>query len=89
MLDTSKLVFNKSLRQAKIIMLQSNTGTAKMYPTTREDIIENIKRGRHLDKLQNFFTPESIEKAQNSSSSTVAKVEPGNKPKDNNAGKNS
>lgn len=75
-LDTDKLIFFDKYEEAAHILIQSKTGSAKMYPTTRENLLELAKRGK-IENLKTYFTPESIEQAMYSvdESKEVAKLD--------------
>ena len=72
-INTDKLVFKANFRQAKVILIQSKIG-AKMYPTTRDNIIELVKKG-HCENLKKYFTPESIADATKVTKAKVQKNE--------------
>lgn len=57
-LNTSKLKFKKSWLEAGEIQVRAKNG--KLYPQSRENLILSIERGFNLDKVDNFFTAESI-----------------------------
>ena len=71
-INTDKLVFQAKFREAAVILAQAKTG-AKMYPTTRENIIALIKRGHQLENLKTYFTPESIAAATKVAKAKVQK----------------
>jgi len=73
-INTDKLVFQAKFREAKVILAQATRG-AKMYPTTRENIIELIKKGHQLENLKRYFTPESIAAATKVTKAKVQKNE--------------
>jgi|32_taG_2_1085360.scaffolds.fasta_scaffold08183_2 hypothetical protein len=73
-INTDKLVFQAKFREAAVILAQAKTG-AKMYPTTRENIIALIKRGHQLENLKTYFTPESIADATKVTKAKVQKNE--------------
>lgn len=63
--DVSKLVFKPSfLTAVKITVFVQGLG--KHYPITRDQIISCISRGVHTDKINAWFTAESIKAASKS-----------------------
>lgn len=74
-LNTDKLVLKKQFREAGTIMMQSKIGTAKMYPVSKENLIELVKKGHHLDKLGTFFEADSIKAAQKAAPKSESKDE--------------
>lgn len=75
-INTDKLEFFPRFNEAKTIVMQSSVG-AKMYPTSKENIIKLVKLGRFDEsKLKQYFTPESIAAAK--------KPKQSNSKKDNN-----
>jgi len=73
-INTDKLVFCEKFRQASIILIQSARG-ARMYPTSRENLIELVKKGHQLENLKTYFTPESIAAATKVTKAKVQKIE--------------
>jgi len=78
MLDIEKLEFKRTVLEGGRIEIKIDS-LQKLFPITKEQILIGISMGYHLDKLNAFFTPESI---------LAAKQPKKNKKENNNEGNN-